>query len=92
MYIFLHNHILSLALVFFALGSIFYFSSAVGDGWKAVLLVEPFVAIGTTFGGIWFMRFVSAHFSWLVMISGVSMVICYATMVILILKELWSRR
>ena len=91
MYIFLHNHILSLALVFFAVGSIFYFSSIVSERWKSFLLVEPFIAVGTTFGGIWLMRFVSEHFSWLVMFSGISMVGCYVAMVALILKELWLR-
>ena len=39
-YIFLHNHILSLALVFFAVGSIFYFSSLVSEGWKKFLQVQ----------------------------------------------------
>ncbi len=88
MYIFLHNHILSLSLIFFAIGGIFYFSS-VKDGFKKFLMVEPILAIGTTFGGIWLMRFVSEHFSWLVLISGVSMVGCYFVMAFLILKELW---
>jgi len=88
MYIFLHNHILSLSLVFFAVGGIFYFSS-VKDKLKKFLMVEPILAIGTTFGGIWLMRFVSEYFSWLVLVSGVTMVGCYFVMVMLILKELW---
>ena len=29
LYIFLHNHVLSLSLIFFAVGGVFYFSSAV---------------------------------------------------------------
>lgn len=92
MYIFLHNHILSLALVFFTVGGIFYFSSIVSPGIKKFLIVEPFVAIATTFGGIWLMRFVSEYFSWLVIVSGFSMVGCYTIMVIFILKELWLKR
>ncbi len=91
MYVFLHNHILSLSLVFFAVGGIFYFSSSVSRGTKEFLIIEPFVAIATTFGGIYLMRFVSEHFSWLVLVSGVSMVGCYLVMVFLILKELWIR-
>ena len=92
MYIFLHNHILSLSLVFFAVGAVFYFSSIVPESMKTFLMVEPIVAIGTTFGGIWLMRFVSELFSWLVIISGITMVGCYVVMVILILWELWMRR
>lgn len=91
MSIFLHNHILSLSLVFFAVGGIFYFSS-VPEKWKRFLMVEPIIAIATTFGSIWLMRFFSEYFSWLVIISGTTMVGCYFVMVILILKELWLRK
>ncbi len=89
MYIFLHNHILSLSFVFFAIGGLFYFSS-IKESWKTLLMVEPLIAIITTFGGIWAMRFVSEHFVWLVIISGTSMVGCYFVMVGLMLKELWN--
>jgi hypothetical protein len=89
MYVFLHNHILSLSLVFLALGSIFYFSSIVSEGVKRFLMVEPFLAIVTTFGGIALVRFASPVLSWLVMLSGASLFICYGAMVFLILKELW---
>jgi hypothetical protein len=92
MYIFLHNHILSLSLVFLAVGIIFYFHSMPPGLLKDALIVEPFAAILTTFGGIWLMRFVSEYFSWLVLISGISMVGCYVSMVTLILKELWIRK
>ena len=92
MYTFLHNHILSLALVFFAIGGIFYFTSMPPGLIKDFLIVEPFIAILTTFGGIWFMRYVSEYFSWLVLFSGISMVGCYLIMVISILKELWLRK
>jgi hypothetical protein len=92
MYIFLHNHILSLALVFFAVGGIFYFTSTPSGFFKDFLIIEPFIGIATTFGGLWLMRYVSGQFSWLVLISGVSMACCYLLMVLLILKELWIRR
>lgn len=90
-YTFLHNHIFSLSIVFFCLGAIFWFSSA-RRGVKTFLLVEPFVAIVTTFGGIWLTRFVSPAFSWLVIVSGLSMLGCYVVMTGLILKELWMGR
>lgn len=92
MYIFLHNHILSLSLIFFAVGGIFSFSSIAKGGVKAFLMIEPLVAIGTTFGGIWLMRFVSPAFSTLVVVSGVTMLLCYATMIVLLLVELLAPR
>lgn len=92
MYTFLHNHILSLSLIFFAVGSIFHFSSIVTGGLKVFLMIEPLAAIGTTFGGIWLMRFVSEGFNILVIISGTAMALCYLAMVGLILVELLSPR
>lgn len=91
MYTFLHNHVFSLSILFFCIGAVFYWSSAPA-GLKAFLIVEPFAAIATTFGGIWLLRFVSPGFSWLVLVSGISMLACYALMFVLILKELWFRR
>ena len=91
MYVLVHNHIISLALVFLAVGGIFYFSS-VSQRFKEFLIVEPFAAIATTFGGIFLTRFVSEYFSWLVLVSGISMAFCFFVMVFLILKELWMSK
>ena len=91
LYTFLHNHIFSLSMLFFCVGAVFSFSS-VRPGLRSFLLVEPFVAIVTTFGGIWLLRYVSPAFSWLVIVSSLSMIGCYVAMVVLILKELWWRR
>jgi hypothetical protein len=92
MYIFLHNHILSLTLVFFAVGGLFYFSSIARGGLKTFLMVEPLLAVATTFGGIWLMRFVSPLFSYLVLVSGLTMMLCYLAMIALMLVELLSPR
>lgn len=89
MFVFMHNHILSLSIIFFSVGGIFYFSSAVSERVKAFLLVEPMLAILTTFGGIALVRYVAEELSWLVIFSGVSVFACYSLMVVLIVKELW---
>ncbi len=89
MFVFMHNHILSLTLLFFIVGGMFYFSSIVSDKVKRFLIVEPIVAIITTFGGIALVRYLSPYFSWLVIVSGASLFICYGIMVLLMLKELW---
>jgi hypothetical protein len=89
MFIFMHNHIISLALVFFAVGGILYFTSVVSEKAKLFLLLEPLVAVLTTFWGITMVRYVSPLFSWLVLISGVSLFVCYIVMVLVILGELW---
>jgi hypothetical protein len=92
MYTVVHNHLLSLSILFFIVGSVFYFTSGIPAGWKTFFLVEPFVAILTTFGGLWLLRLVSPLFVWLVIPSGISMAICYAFMTGAILKELWWDR
>ena len=86
---FTHNHVLSLTILFFIVGGILLFSSSPPDPWKRLLIIEPFVAILTTFGGLWLMRFSSGWFVWLVILSGVSMVLCYLAAVYIILRELW---
>jgi hypothetical protein len=90
MYVFVHNHVLSLTMVFFCLGTIFYFSSIVSPRFKKFLLVEPLIAIVTTFGGIALVRLVAEEFTWLVIISGISLFFCFSAMAMLILKELWT--
>jgi len=89
MLVFLHNHLLGLSLIFLAVGGIFSMAAGVHDRLKTLLIVEPFVAILTTFGGIALTRFVSPAWSWLAMISGISMGLAYVTMVSLSLRELW---
>lgn len=92
MFVFMHNHILSLGLVFFVVGGVFWFSSLVSTKTKTLLMVEPLVAILTTFGGMALVRYVSPVFSWLVLISGISLAVCYTAMVTLIVRELWFER
>jgi hypothetical protein len=92
MFVFLHNHILSLALVFLVLGGIFFFSSVTSTRWKTFLMVEPFGAIITTFGGMVLVRYVSPLYTWLVLLSGISLACCYTAMVLLILWELWRSK
>ena len=89
---FTHNHILSLTLLFFVVGGILLCSSIISDGWKTFLIVEPFVAIVTTFGGLWLLRFTSPWLVWLVVLSGITMLVCYLASIYLILKELWFKK
>lgn len=95
MFTLIHNHVFGLSILFFVLGGIFYFSSLVRPGLKRFLMVEPLAGIATTFGGLALVRYVSPAFSWLVVLSGISVGVCYAAMILLILSELWlpsSRR
>lgn len=92
MFVFIHNHVLSLGLVFFAIGGLVLLCGGLPPRLRAVVAVEPFVAIATTFGGIVLVRYISPVFSWLVMLSGVSLFVAYSLAVVLILRELWGSR
>ena len=89
MFTLIHNHVFGLSILFFILGGIFYFSSFASPGLKRFLMVEPLVGIAMTFGGLALVRYGAPEFSWLVIVSGVSVGLCYAAMILLILAELW---
>ena len=69
-----HTHILSMTFIFVILGSIFYFNSILTGFVKTFLIIEPFISILTTFGGIWLVRYLHPGFSYLIIVSGLLMV------------------
>lgn len=83
-----HTHILSLSLVFLAVGGIFFFASGMPSWVRSFLIIEPFVSIILTFGGMWLLRYHSQTWSLLIAASGTVMSICFYTMVIVSLWQL----
>lgn len=84
----IHTHIVGMGELFFISGFIFLFCSSVPKGWKKFLLVEPFIAILTSFGSMWLMWRVHPLFSWLLMLSSGSMAIVFFITIIFSLLEL----
>ena len=89
MFTFIHNHVFSMALLFFMLALLLHGTGVFSPAWKRFLMIEPFVAIVTTFGGIALVRYVSPLFSWLVLLSGVSLAGVYVLSVSAIMAEMW---
>ena len=87
----IHNHVLSLSVLFFALGLILL-TTSLSNGWKAFLLVEPFVSLILTFGGIWLMWAEVTWFKYIVMVSGISITLTVASMVLIIVWQLYFRK
>ena len=83
-----HNHIISMTFIFLVLGAIFFFNSVITGIFKTILLVEPFLSIIVTFGGIWLIRFVNVNFSYLVILSGTLMYLSFFIMAFTIFYEL----
>ena len=83
-----HTHILSMTFIFLIMGGLFYFNSIITGIVKTILIIEPFISILLTFGGIWLIRFIHPSFSYLVIISGSLMYLCFFIMTITISYEL----
>ena len=91
MFTFILNHVFSMAVLFFVLALLLHGTGVFSPGWKRFLMIEPFVAIVATFGGIALVRYVSPLFSWLVMLSGVSLAGVYILSATAIMAEMWRR-
>jgi hypothetical protein len=72
----LHTHILSISLIFFLLGGLVAITS-IPQRLKSFLLVEPFVSIVLTFGGIYLMWKGILWMKYIVMISGTIMTMVF---------------
>jgi len=83
-----HTHVISMTFIFFIIGGIFYFNSIITGAMKTILIVEPFISIIMTFGGIWLVRFIHPGFSYFVILSGILMYLSFFIMASIIFYEL----
>lgn len=86
----IHSHVTSFALIFFAVGGIFLFSS-MGPRWKLALAVEPFVATILLFGGMAAIRYLPAGWAFpaaiVMMAAGLS---TFAAVLVMAGRSLWD--
>ena len=87
----LHTHVLSISFIFFLLGGLLAITS-LPKNLKAFLMIEPFVSIVFTFGGIYFMWKGLLWMKWVVMISGTLMTLVFAVAVVAVLIQLLKRK
>jgi hypothetical protein len=85
-----HNHILSLSVIFFLLGGLVA-TTSINKKLKSFLMIEPFVSILCTFGGIYFMWSGILWMKYVIMVSGVLMTVSFTLAVFYILKGLFSK-
>lgn len=84
-----HGHILSMSIIFFLLGLIFV-STRLNIRLKLFLLIEPFISIVLTFGGIYFLWKGILWMKYIIMISGTLMTLSFTMVVLIILKQLFN--
>lgn len=81
-----HNHILGLSPLFLVVG-LLYLSAAPVSRFRMAVAAEPFISLILTFGGLWVMRYWWPPFVYVVILSGTAMLVCFAWMCVVIVKE-----
>lgn len=84
-----HNHILSLSVIFFLL-SLILATTSINKKLKYFLMIEPFISIILTFGGIYLLWSGILWFKYVIIVSGTFMTLSFATAVISIIYQLFS--
>ncbi len=76
-----HTHLLALSMLFLLTGAIFSLTVGVRPLLKSFLILEPFVSLIVTFGGMWLLRYHHPGWGYVISASGVLMAGCYYVMV-----------
>ena len=86
-----HNHMLSLSVIFFMLALIVS-TTSINKKFKTFLMVEPFASIILTFGGIYILWSGVLWFKYIIILSGILMTFVFTTSVLVILKQLFQKK
>lgn len=82
-----HNHILSLSVVFFFV-SLILSTTSINKKIKKFLMIEPFISLLLTFGGIYILWSGVSWFKYVIMLSGFFMTVSYGAAVLIILQQI----
>jgi len=86
-----HGHILSMSIIFFLVGLILS-TTKLSSKLKAVLIIEPFLSVLLTFGGLYFLWKGILWMKYIVMISGTLMALTYTISVVIILFQIFNSK
>lgn len=86
-----HNHILSMSLIFFLVGLVLS-TTKLHKKLKLFLMIEPFLSVVLTFGGLYLLWSGLVWMKYIVMISGFFMTTCYSLSILIILYQLFKKR
>ncbi|WP_460219459.1 hypothetical protein [Psychroserpens sp. MEBiC05023] len=81
-----HGHILSMSIIFFLIGVILT-TTRLPKTLKTFLIVEPFISVLLTFGGLYFLWKDVIWMKYIVMVSGTLMTLTYTVSVSIILYQ-----
>lgn len=86
-----HNHILSMSIIFFLVGIILSLTK-LNKKLKLFLMVEPFLSVILTFGGLYLLWTGLLWMKYIVMISGILMTLSFTSSVLIIFFQLIQRK
>ncbi|MDO5981792.1 hypothetical protein [Flavivirga spongiicola] len=86
-----HNHILSMSIIFFLVGLIISITK-LNKKLKLFLIVEPFISVVLTFGGLYMLWTGILWMKYIVMLSGILMTLTFTVSVLVILKQLLPKK
>ncbi len=86
-----HNHTLSMSIIFFLVGLLLSITR-LNNKLKLFLMIEPFVSVILTFGGIYLLWKGFLWMKYIVMFSGTLMTLSFTVSVIIILSQLFTKR
>ena len=85
-----HNHVISMSFIFLILGGLLL-TTSIHPLLKKILVIEPFISIVLTFGGIWLMWNGVLWLKYIVICSGVLLTVTYSVSVAFILSQLTKK-
>jgi len=85
-----HNHILSMSIIFFLVGGLVSITK-LNKKLKLFLIVEPFASVVLTFGGLYLLWSGMLWVKYIVMLSGIFMTLTFTTSTFIILKQLFQK-
>lgn len=86
-----HNHVLSMSIIFFLVGLLLSIVK-LNKILKLFLMIEPFVSVILTFGGIYLLWTGLLWMKYVVMFSGIAMVLTFTVSTIIILSQLFAKK
>jgi len=82
-----HNHILSMSIIFFLVGIILSITK-LNKKLKLFLMIEPFISVILTFGGLYLLWKDMLWMKYIVMCSGILMTLTFTVSVVVIMSQL----
>ncbi|MEP0266677.1 hypothetical protein [Dokdonia sp.] len=85
-----HTHILSMSFIFFLLGGILA-TTSINKKLKTFLMIEPFISVIVTFGGIYLLWSGVHWFKYIIMISGMLMTLSFTIGILIVFQQLLKK-